>query len=76
MICQGCGEKMRLVRETTEGAKTFLWYACEAPACGQEFLHIKAEKPAPGRPPAGPRRRPSSSPDLFLSITSLSLIYS
>jgi hypothetical protein len=47
MICAACGGEMHLVREVTEGSKTYLWYACEAISCGRELLHIKTDGPPP-----------------------------
>lgn len=52
MNCAGCGGEMRLVREVTEGAKTYLWYACESISCGRELLHIKADETPPEKPDA------------------------
>jgi hypothetical protein len=50
MICAACGGEMRLVREVTEGAKTYLWYACEEISCGRELLHIKTDGTSPEKP--------------------------
>ncbi len=49
MNCTACGGEMHLVREVTEGSKTYLWYACEDISCGRELLHIKTDGPSPGK---------------------------